>query len=257
MIKKILISILCLLLLSGCIKDTDFNSAIESIIEKATSVYIAPSSSNNCEKRYYTYNDLMNICRIDSDEVYNVFCIDGNYCALNLDITSIISYKIYSDANENLLQSSVTFENPLFSKKGVYYNSSDETIPYSISISENDEANYCIFIQTSEFQFISIVKKEECANILYDMIILLRTIKVDRTLVYTDYSDKSILSEDSKVISLFNIISQSGYLIDTIEKKDNDSGFIIIDNSERESVLDEQVEGDEPSPTGGNDDEVD
>ena len=83
MIKKLFIILLSLVVLSGCGSSSSMYSEIEAAANRAIRVDLSKIGDNNCVKKYYSYYLNLNVGRIESDDLSNIFSIDGNRPRLN------------------------------------------------------------------------------------------------------------------------------------------------------------------------------
>ncbi len=264
MIKKLLLAIAILFVLTGCSEKNDFKSTINLALSRACNESIPDVENNNCIKTYYTYYLDKNIGKLDGDEISNQFKISGNLSALTLDISSITLNHVEEGSDVNDLRDIGTLENLVYSRTGRFYNSSNQMVNYRISITETDDSNYFIMIQTPQFIFISKVTNSTCSNTVHDMIVLLRSCTVDDEQIVYDYASDSIVSTPTNVITLFNeVIPESGYIIDYIDDWKDDKTFITIEKIEEpeeehpdysETIDDGETEpSDNDRQDGGND----
>ncbi len=233
--NKILLVIVSLLIfLSGCSSnDTSaLATKVDEAITSALEVELPEAAQNNCTKTYYTYFQANGIGRGDADELSNQFTINGNSCCLTLDVSSIVSYIIYAAIDDDQLNDIGSLEDAFYSTTGTLTNSSDEELPYKVEIAEGESNSYLALIQTHDFVFVAYIDQGDCADTIYQMMFLLRTIVVDRDEVVLAYGSSNIVESTTSVITLFDeVIPESGYVEDYIEDWQNTGNYIIIDNS--------------------------
>ena len=124
--KKIFISVLILLTLSGCVSDTKtFHNELNKAINNAISESIEDYSYNNCTKTYYSYYLPKGIGKVDGDEISNKFNIGGNIASLSLDVTAIVNDAVIVK-EVDALRDIGSISNPYFTRSGRYINSSNE-----------------------------------------------------------------------------------------------------------------------------------
>ncbi|MDO4377629.1 MAG: hypothetical protein Q4C64_00580 [Erysipelotrichia bacterium] len=225
----ILISALCLLF-TGC-DSQNINKEIQQAENRAISADIGDTSINNCQKKYYSYYLHMNIGRVSSDEISNIFKINGNIASMSLDITSIVNNSILLDSDEYTIRDIGTLDNAIYSNLSRYTDSSGQSIPYKLSIAPSDDNKYFVMIQTGQFIFVASAAKDSCAQTIYDMFLLLRSCQVESKQLMLDYASDSIITYSTNIITLFeDILPESGYLIDYVDNWKNDTTFVKIDN---------------------------
>lgn len=242
--KKLFICFILLSLLTGCGQNSSINTQIKSAINKAVTCELDEKEENNCHKKYYSYYLRRNVGRVSSDEISNIFKINGNIASLALDITSIVNNSILLDSDESTIRDIGSLEEPIYSELSRYTDSSGESIPYKISVAKIDDTDYFVMIQTGQFIFISSTTSDTCADTIYDMILLLRSCKVEKDELIVDYASDNIISSSTSIVTLFeDVIPESGYLIDYIDSWKNDTTFVVIDNRpSEETVIGEETE---------------
>ncbi|MGI6509159.1 MAG: hypothetical protein ACOX1L_01060 [Erysipelotrichaceae bacterium] len=235
MVKKIFTAFLILIILSGCVTDTD---SLYDELNKAVNIAIGEKiedyTYNNCTKTYYSYYLPKSIGKVDGDEISNKFNIDGNIASLSLDVTAIVNDAITTNKDDSLRDIG-TVKNPFFTRSGRYLNNADETVLFNISVSETKDG-YFIMIQTSEFIFISLANKGGCSNTVHDMLILLRSCKVEKKKLILDYASDTLVSYTTSIVTLFeSVVPETGYFVDYIDDWKDDKTFIIIDLEQQDS----------------------
>ncbi|MGN1398712.1 MAG: hypothetical protein ACI4WG_01775 [Erysipelotrichaceae bacterium] len=258
MVKKILVILLSVLLLSACGQQSNMYSEIEAAANRAIRVDLSKIGENNCVKKYYSYYQSKNVGRVESDDLSNIFLIDGNSASLSLDVTSIVNDSILTDTNEFNIRDIGSLENPLYSKLSLFTNRNDEIIPYKLSVADCSNNQYFIMLQTSQFVFMCLSEKNSCVNTIYEMILLLRTALVETTQLILDYSSDSLVSNNISVITIFEeVVPESGYLIDYVNDWKDDTTFIKIDNTANNNEQQQNEDQQEGQDQGGDIDEED
>ncbi|MGI6608350.1 MAG: hypothetical protein ACOX1F_05145 [Erysipelotrichaceae bacterium] len=241
MIKKIFTLFLVFVLLSGCGSDTgSFHDEINRAVDNAINETIEDYSYNNCTKTYYSYYLPKSIGKMDGDEISNKFNIDGNIASLSLDVTGIVNDAIIvSDTNS--LRDIGSIKDPIYTRSGRYLNSADETILFNVSVSDVKDG-YFILIQTSEFIFISLANKGGYTNTIHDMLVLLRSCKVEKKKLILDYASVTLVSYTTSIVTLFeSVVPETGYFVDYIDDWKDDETFIIIKLTDEGSFVPDGV----------------
>lgn len=235
MVKRFFVVFLVFTLLTGCISDANtFYNELNRALSSAITETIDDYTYNNCTKPYYSYNLPKGIGKVDGDEISNKFNIDGNIASLSLDVTAIVNDAITANGKDSLRDIG-SVKDPIFNNSGRFTNSANETIRYNVSVSEVKDG-YFILIQTSEFIFISLANKGGCANTVHDMIILLRSCKVEKKKLILDYASDTLVSYTTSIITLFeSVVPETGYFVDYLDDWKDDKTFIIIDSEDIET----------------------
>ncbi len=230
---KYLLFLLAIIMLTGCAASDEqsFTRDLDQSLARAIGAQIPDSDMNNCVKTYYSYYRNNDIGKIYNDAIYNQFNIHGNISTLALDVESIVTNQIMGNSEEKTIRKIVEVTNPIYEKSGEYVNSSHVKIPFHIQVARlENEKDYLIYIQSSEFMFVSQVNKGSCADTLYDMMILLRSCNADAIRIILDYGSDSLISTGDSIITLFeDVLPASGYVIDYIDNWKDDTSFIIIE----------------------------
>lgn len=231
MFKKIILVLIVLIILNGCSSNKSLNQMINEAVDKAVSCDIEDTTDNNCTKKYYSYYLRMNVGRVSSDEISNMFKINGNIASLSLDITSIVNNSILVDSDENTVRDIGSLANPIYSKQSKFTDSSGQDVAYKLSVAVIDSDQYFIMIQTGQFIFIAAAESDSCTQTIYDMLLLLRSCKVEKEQLMLDYASDSIITYSTNIVTLFeDVLPESGYLIDYVDSWKNDTTFVKIDN---------------------------
>ena len=157
---------------------------------------------------------------------------------MSLDITSIVNNSILLDSDESTIRDIGTLENPIYSDLSRFTDSSGQSIPYKLAVAKMEDNDYFVMIQTSQFIFIASTTADTCADTIYDMILLLRSCKVDKEDLILDYASDNIITYSTSVVTLFeDVVPESGYLIDYIDSWKNDTSFVVIDNRPQEETV--------------------
>lgn len=237
-IKKAFICFIIVFLITGCTDQTTLNNQIKKAVNRAITCQFDEDTTNNCQKKYYSYYLRRNVGRVSADEISNIFKISGNIASLSLDITSIVNNSILLDSDESTIRDIGTLENPIYSDLSRFTDSSGQSIPYKLAVAKMEDNDYFVMIQTSQFIFIASTTADTCADTIYDMILLLRSCKVDKEDLILDYASDNIITYSTSVVTLFeDVVPESGYLIDYIDSWKNDTSFVVIDNRPQEETV--------------------
>lgn len=220
-----------LTLLCGCSQES-LKVSVDKAIDSARKAEIHPEKENNCTKTYYSYYLSKNVGRVSSTELTNTFTIDGNDCVLSLDITSIVARRIYSNIGKYDLVNVGKLADPFYTREGSFTASDGKARPYVIQINENAKHEYGVFIQTTEFVFIANVKTGSLSQTVFEMMMMLRSAVANSDEAVLAYSSDNIISSETNIITLFDeILPESGYVEDYMDRWNNDKTFIIIDTT--------------------------
>ena len=236
--KKLIIALLTVFLLTGCSKNVEFTNDLRrkmiDSIDDALVVDLPEFSENNSEKEFYSYYLFPGSGRREIDEISNIFVIYGNEAVLNLDVAGILSRSVYE---ESALREIESFREKNFIKNGVCKNSRGLNMSYHIEMKVVDSIAYIIF-QTNQFIFTASCPVLEADETAYEMIKTVRTCSVDTNKVIDKYSNIDKAQYDVSTIKLFKeVLPESGRIIDYMDDWQNDPGYTIIDREQRQGEV--------------------
>ena len=239
MIKKVIMLLLAMLLLTGCQKpvinlDVDFKKQILRAVSEAAEVALPEFSANNSHKEYYDYYLFPGIGRREIDDISNIFVIYDNEAVLNLDVAGILSKSVYA---ETKLRDIESFQGKSLYAEGTCRNSRGLEMAYRIQMKVVEETAY-IILQTNQFIFTTSCPLLEADEMVYEMLKTVRTCSVDTKLVINTYSNLDTAQYELSTIKLFKeILPESGRVIDYMSDWMNDPGYKIIDREKREGEI--------------------
>ena len=237
--KKIIISIMALLLLSGCSSAAKSSTSrnLTRVISQAMDLQLPGPDYNNAKKEYYTYFYTKGIGRSERDATSNIFEIYGNKAILNLDVAGIINSTYYTDetAYGIPLRDIDILDNVKQIQTGQCTNSSGEKFFYRIMINDLDSDLQYILVQTRDFVFVATCYNTQADEVLFEMIKIIRSCTADREKVIADYSNVREDQKRSTIITLFKeVLPESGKIIDYLPDWMTDPDFVIIDSGENQ-----------------------
>lgn len=217
-----------LVFLMGC--SVDAQRVSESLQLKVDEALQAETPSVlNVNTPYYSYYLPPHMGIRFSNKIATVFVSNQHEIVLRVDVPTIIMQRYYRSALENNMQT-LNFTDEFFTYVTTFTNQNKELQNLDISITQQQE-NYVILLQSSQFVLTSTVKLADIQPILYDMLIILRSAKADKNEIISVYSNKQVIDYQQQVLEIFEqvapttgtladmnrLVTQGGSYIDFIE----------------------------------------
>ena len=236
--KKILVALMTLLLLTGCSAPSSTSSVqgITDVINRALTMEIPGEEFNNASKEYYSYYLPKSVGREDRDATSNIFSIYGNKAILNLDVAGIINSTYYEEETVGTpLRDVDMLTNLKQIRTGTCYNAAGEKIYYRIMVNMISEDTSYISLQTQDFIFVATCPVVETDEMLFEMIRIIRSCLADRQMVADTYSNKNDSVERPTLVTLFReLLPETGKIVDYLDNWKNDPSFQIIDSGQQQ-----------------------
>lgn len=219
--KFIMMSMMLIITLSGCtqITQSDLESAILASMDD---VVDNPNNSlNNMRKDLYSYYLPRSIGRISSTKLSSVLVSHNTRILMNLDVIAVLSETYYTET-QNVLRSFVNKESALVDVSSFYLDSDFHHIDFSVSVIKISKSKVLLTVQTEYFIFNSITATALCPEIVYDMLTIARSVKMDKPAILLAYSQREIINYQKETLSIFSQIApESGTVLDMITNSDN------------------------------------
>lgn len=205
--------LIIMLLLVGCSVSTldNIDNDIQAVIKKVnkTSVY----ENQNHNKKLISYYLPTNIGILNSNKISTIMLIDGFEVFMTLNVSEVIADELVLtnlDASEYVLVDSFTTRN-----------NNNEIIFNEIVIEDLEDNQFLLFLKSEEVFFITMVPKAAISNVLENMLLVSRTITIDRKAVLADYSIDDQINYEKQVIELFSeSVPTEGFVKDIYENKE-------------------------------------
>ena len=230
--KKFLLCLICLLLLSGCYQAKDINSEVDMTLRSLENV--KSKKNANHLKKFYQYYLPTNVFSLESKDTYNIFKDQQFEFAMNLDIARIINKKYYH-TTELVDSHFIYLKDYLILEKKDHVLNSD----YRLSIYQCDDL-YLIDLTMNNVVLNACVRLNYVKDVLRNMFIIGDSVKTDDYEIIDKFSNKDVIEYHKEKIDLFKvIIPKDGRLEELINPKSN---FDIDsqNNNPVEEVIDEE-----------------
>ena len=206
--KKIVVGIVLVLLLTGCSKVSERFVVNQASIALDDAIVSAISTHTNIDKGFISYYLEPFIGRRDGNASNSVFIIDGEEVVLNVDVPSIITAKYYASdlSGEGGFRTGDSFPNLVLEKEGSFFSGSGLIREFQCRIYQPTEEKYGILIQTSNVMMYAEVPYAKLSNTIYHMMRILRTVRVDEEKVVTAYSQKEMMNYHKETLEIFQTL---------------------------------------------------
>lgn len=211
---KIVKYLVIVLLLFGCSgQDIDLANEVDKAISRVneTEAY----KNHNHKKGLLSYYLPKDVGVKRSNQISTVMLVDNFEVFMALNVSEIMSQKL-----EVLNLDTSSF---VVVKNFETINNKDETINNTVVIEQLADNQYLLYLKSKEMFFISSIPKASIENILEKMIIISRTVNVDKKKVIAQFSNKEEMNFEREVIELFSeSVPEEGFLKDIYESGNED-----------------------------------
>lgn len=210
--KKQILLLSCLLL-TGCSikKDVSLQDEITKQLEKTSQETIR---STNMNKDYYSYYLPEHIGRLSSTKSGSILNDRDRKFIMNLNVASIVNTN-YTGVETPL--NTEDLSDPIVSIDGEYNDRDENTHSYHVSVYSID-SQYLLEFTSDTVQFYSISDALSTLDLVDDMYVIARSMKVDTNEVISAYSNADTIDYQSEKIELFEqLVPESGRVEELFE----------------------------------------
>lgn len=207
--------VLMVFALSGCtaITATTLNQQLKQAVQAAASVDL--KAANNIQKELYTYYLPPHLGRIQSTETASILRAGNVNILMNLDVIDVIADTYYE--SKNAFKQLVAQSQSLLSLEGELTNTQQKTMAYKVTVIDIGNSDVLMTLESGYFILTTITARVDAADILEDMVILVRSAIVDKEKVLLAYSSRESIDYQQETINLFEQIApESGSVLDMI-----------------------------------------
>lgn len=203
--------------LSACSEVTSGNvlAYLQASANEAESVSL--NSAVNISKGLYSYYLPPNIGRKTSTETSTILTSNNVNILMNLDVIDVIKDSYYETSTSGSFKSMLASTKNLSTFDGVFKNSDDKDVIYRVSVLKVNDTMILLTLEGGYFVFTAIVPVSLANEVLYDMILIARTAKVDSAAVLLAYSTRETIDYQKETLDMFSQIApESGTVLDMI-----------------------------------------
>lgn len=205
--------IILMLLLVGC--NVDSLSNVESEVDKTitkvndTSIY----EIQNQNKKLISYYLPTNIGILRSNKISTLMLIDGFEVFMTLNISEVIS--------EEFILTNLDKSDYVLVKDFKTLNSKKDSVLNEIVIEDLGDNQFLLYLKSEEVFFLTVVPKAAIPNVLENILLVSRTITINKNAVLADYSNEDQINYKKEVIELFSeSVPTEGFIKDIYEDKE-------------------------------------
>lgn len=146
---------------------------------------------------------------------------------MSIDAANIIMQRFYrTSLNSNQLREIPTYAKVVFDQSGQYLSSNQVTLNYRLIVSQVDEYLYSIVLQSDAVLLSAVTPLALVETIVFDMMTVAKSTKVNRETVVSMYSNKQIINYQRQTLELFEQIApESGRVADMISIVEGNMNF--------------------------------
>lgn len=214
--QKILKILVLALLLSGCrVNNVDIKVEITVALDAAANAALTMNQS--LRKANYVYYLPPDVGRKESSQSSTVLVIENTNVLMNLDIVSVLSDRFYKSDQIELLRAFIAASTPIYKKEAASIDLDNKSLPYAATIVPVQGNTVLISLQTRYFLFSAIAPFALASDLLYDMLLIARTCRVNTDEVVTRYSNRETINYQKETLDIFSQLApESGKVIDMI-----------------------------------------
>lgn len=208
--------VLVLFILMGCqsSKNISFDDMLDLTFDKVS--LSIPSENNNHKKDLFSYYLPHDVGILEANKISSVLVIDNVQVFMGINVSEIMSESDdFAVANENDFEAVKEF---------ITYNKNNKEVINNVVVEKLNDKDYLLYVKSDENFFLATLKKASIPNILEKILIIGRSIQVDKQAVILEFSNKETINYQQEVIELFtNSIPEEGFLNDIYPKDEGDS----------------------------------
>lgn len=211
--KVIKLFMMAVLLFACVSEDYDLEAELDQSIIKIneTKAY----KNHNHKKDFYSYYLPKDVGIKRSNQISSVILVDNSEVFMALSVSEIM--------NNKLEEIRVDDEAFVLVKDFETVNNQDQKINNTIIIEQLGENQFLLYLKAEEMFFVSSAPKASLKNILEKMLVVSRTVAIDKKEVISHFSNKEQINYEKEVIELFSeSVPEKGFIRDIYESETGD-----------------------------------
>jgi len=218
--RKLFVVLSILIVLSGCSSNAYFdNSSYDKAILNANNQTMSEYSTMN--RDLFSYYIPPSIGRKSATENSVTLRSHNQNILMYLDVINILNQSYYRDESQAIRKLLKT-ENAFYTTSGFYQSVSSTPTAYFVSSIKLSENTVLLSLQTEHFIFTSIHPLSISPDILYDMLRVARSTKIDRELILSAYSNREVIDFKTQSLNMFAQSGpESGTVVDMIKEEED------------------------------------
>ncbi len=221
---KIFKIIVLVVLLSGCaINNVDIKTNITLALDAAANTNLI--MNQGLRKANYVYYLPPDVGRKESSQSSTILVSHNTNVLMNLDIVSVLSDRFYKSDKTELLRAFIAKGTPIYKRSEATFDLDHKSLPYSAVILPIEGQNVLVSLQTRYFLFSAIAPFALASDLLYDMLLIARTTRVNEAEIVLRYSNRETINYQKETLEIFSQLApDSGKVIDMISVDAGQSG---------------------------------
>lgn len=216
---KVILIISLSWVLSACVYDVQAEQSFERAVEEALSQPVA--KFRNMNRDLFSYYLPVHMGRRPAGPASAKLISRNQVVMLNVDVINVLNQSYYRDIS-NPLRNALNKEAAFFVKEGFMVRNDGVAMPYALSVTQLSDALVFAQVQTDSFIISSFHPPGSSVELLKDMILLARTVRVNQSVVLATYSNREILTFQRESLNIFaQVAPESGTVIDMITDPDS------------------------------------
>ena len=207
--------IVSLVVLTGCSDVTlsSLNSQLRAALERSSAIQL--TATNNIQKNLYSFYLPPHMGRVQSTDTASILRVNNVNILMNLDVIDVIADTYY--ATKNVFKRLVAQSQSVVSFDGTLTTTQQKTIAYKVTVIDIGNNEVLLTLESGYFILTAIAPIAETSSILEDMVLLVRSARVDKDQVLVNYSTRESIDYQQETIDLFEQIApESGSVLDMI-----------------------------------------
>ncbi len=216
MVKKSVLCLLALLLMSGCASQAAMSERLTAMLNKQAE--LEPLTVTNMSKYYYSYYLPSDVGRVKGNDLSGVYLKDGTKFVMNLDASQIIIDEYYTEESEAVVDE-LTMETTAngFLYKGSFKDAESQSKNYTIRIEKISDKIFYLELEANSTTFYSLLPYAQIPSMVNCMMTMMRSVKVEKALILNDFSLKSATDTHQQNLDYLNEeVPIEGYIKDLV-----------------------------------------
>lgn len=218
--RKLVLVLSLLIVLTGCqinayFDNTSYDKAIENATKQSMSEY------STMTRDLFSYYLPPSIGRKSATENSVTLQSHNQNILMYLDVINILNQSYYKNESESL-RKLLKVENAFYTSRGFYQSVASSPSAYLVSAIKLSDETVLLSLQTESFIFMSIHPLAISPDILYDMMRIARSTKIDKDLILAAYSNREIFDFKTQSLNMFAQSGpESGTVVDMIKEEED------------------------------------
>lgn len=220
--KKIILTLVSLLLLSSCANQASVLTKLNEEIEAIASSFFRLEASNH--KKYYSYYIEPTMSIKESTASSSLIVSGGTQIVMNLNISAVITERYY-DLNPKSIERRINQTNLISEIEGAYVDKFSQSWDYRLSVYQVNDF-YIVYLRTPFVDLYANVFESDLVKVASQMMIISKSISIDEEKIVSNYSNRNEIDYIKEHLELFEIIVPENGRIEEILTGGKDPGII-------------------------------